>query len=181
MTTTLTEDEMNEFRDEYFNTDGDLSEESRRTLEEHPTQRNELQAEWDHAHRFISRQDIIQKMNYRHSDDGCGFPADDFGRGFDIGLRNILGQALALPRTTTDDEYATHFNLEKRSTLFWYFRAQRSKSLRDRIEAQYPDETSHKFDTDEQWAIRSGEIATVRWLSESNRDAAEAVFPCLDS
>lgn len=135
----------------------------------------EWQTNYAARHRPPTRQEIVQKMNADVCTCGCE------ANHFQIGLRNILGQAICLPR---DTEYAAHFNLEKRSRLFWYHRMDRHTSYGGRsragaiaIEADYPQEVNE----DIPWQRRCGEIAAVRWLSESDRQTADEWFPMLDS
>ena len=56
----------------------------------------EWEAEWVRDNRPPTRQEIVQKMNF-HAD---GFGDDDFERGMDAGIREMLGEALTLPRDT---------------------------------------------------------------------------------
>ena len=50
---------------------------------------------------------------------------------------------------------------------------------------RFPEEDLEIPDDEEvgnrRWAIRSGEIAAVRWLADSDRSAAEDFFPMLCS
>jgi hypothetical protein len=135
----------------------------------------EWQTDYAARHRPPTRQEIVQKMN------SPAYPDDGWESTFQVGLRHILGHAICLPR---DTDYAAHFNLEKRSRLFWYNRMDRhtcyggqSRASALAIEADYPQEVNE----DIPWGRRSGEIAAVRWLSNSDRQAADEWFPMLDS
>ena len=134
---------------------------------------------------MLTRALIIAKMNYTFDSDG------GFGRGFNAGLREILGMALTKDLTT--DWYA--FFDEKRVYDYrWYFRCDRREAAAhyaqdirerilanvDRIETAYPEilevELSHRY-----WGKLSGMHAAIRWLGESDRQCAEEWFPCLDT
>jgi hypothetical protein len=132
----------------------------------------------NYQHRNVSRTDIVQKMNYREGPAGYWY-ADNFN----IGLREVLGQALTLPRTTTGPEYRTHFDEEKLFSLRHYFRGHGTPESRARIEAAYPEECSREVtdnEADIRWGELAGKHAAVRWLAGENRQCAEDWFPFLD-
>ena len=180
MTAEEIQEEVEDLRDAYWNNrcgDPDISFGASEIewLNAHsPGTLQTWEAEWDANHRNPTRQEIVQKMNYRMRGQA------QWARDFDIGLRQILATAVTLP---TGTDYGEHFNLDKRLELFWYFRADRnanplSRPSAQRIEEQYPEETREQ---DRPWGQRSGEIAAVRWLSNEDRQCAEEWFPELDS
>ena len=151
-----------------------LEDEDRAWLEENaPGTLETWQAEWDARHRKPTREEIILKMNFRMVGQG------EWVTQFNDALRQTLAAALTLPRET---DYAEHFNYSKKFDLFWYFRADRqanpvSRPSALRIEADYPEDV----EIDVPWGFRSGEIATIRWLMDDDRQCAEDFFPDLDS
>jgi hypothetical protein len=173
-------EELEAFQEEFFNNNGEIYDAD--LAIKFPEVVADLQRDWIYMHRLVSRQDIISKMNYRMSADEA---APWFAPNFQTGLRNILSQAITMPRSTTGAQYAARFELEKKSRLFWYFRAPRNEDAMNEIEAAFPEEDFELPDSDAEsdrrWALRSGEIAAVRWLAEEDRSAAEDFFPMLDS
>ena len=132
------------------------------------------QAAWDARHRKPTRSEIVQKMNYH-----MGLGGDDYADPFNDGLRQILAEAITLPR---DTDYAAHFEQKKLERLRWYFRLNRHDNPVSRpsaldIEALFPEETQQ----DVPWGVRSGQVAAVRWLTDEDRQCAEDFFPMLDS
>ena len=127
---------------------------------------------------MVTRAEIIAKMNYTYE------TANDFGLGFNAGLRDILGTALTKDLTTTD--WYTFFDEKRVFDYRWYLRCDRLEPHEhllgnvNRIEAAYPEilevELDNRF-----WGELAGKHAAIRWLGEENRQCAEDWFPCLDT
>ena len=103
----------------------------------------------------------------------------DFGKGFELGKNRVLEEALTLPKST---DFWMHFDGDKVSDLFWYFRAPRGEYGKE-IERKYKTEINENYTQIDAgansmvlWGERSGEIAAIRWLVD---DVGE--WPDLDS
>jgi hypothetical protein len=171
-------DVLQGFQDEFFNCDGvlDECEGANDVIEDFPEVVDNLRAVWAHRHRLVSRQDIIQKMNYRQ------LPAGErYANNFNIGLRDVLAEALTLPRTTTGQQYKEHFNFEKLWDMRRYMHGYDEDKAEER-EQMYPELLDDLTDDerDARWGQLSGKFATVRWLFEEDRRTAEQWFPFLD-
>ena len=120
-----------------------------------------------------TRQEIIEKMNYRMT------PPDWYATAFAVGLRCVLGKALTLPR---DTDYDQHFNESKVFDLRRYFRGYGSEEERIRKEALYPECLREVTDdeADARWGQLAGKHAAIRWLTDEDREAAEDFFPFTD-
>ena len=70
--------------------DGRLGKEDLVWLEEnHPTLIAGWEEEWTLRHRHPTRQEIVQKMNFR-----ADFGDEDFRRGMNVGVRGLLAEAI---------------------------------------------------------------------------------------
>ena len=130
-----------------------------------PTLLAEWEAEWKaefaRNNRPPTRQEIIQKMNFRahgYSDEGSA----DFERGMNAGVRAILAEAITLPR---DTDYAAHFHA---GPALWNYTHVPRSALPAGPEL------------DEWWGLQNGRVAALRWLVEDNREGADRYFPNLD-
>ena len=136
--------------------------------------------------RAPTRQEIVQKMNYRMAGEG------DYYRGFHDGLRETLAVALTIPSF----EYATHFNEKRLFDMRWYLRMDRRANAMnkapevratilaacDQIEADFPEVLNYlDVDADRRWGNLAGQHAAVRWLQEEDRNTANDFFPCTDT
>ena len=125
-----------------------------------PTLLAEWEAEFARDNRPPTRQEIVQKMNFRahgYSDGGSA----DFERGMNAGVRAILAEAITMPR---DTDYQEHFNAGP--ALRNYTNVPRSA-------------LPAGPDVDEWWGVQSGRVAALRWLVELNREFADRCFPNL--
>jgi hypothetical protein len=134
-----------------------------------------MEAVWAYWHRAVSRQDIVQKMNYRMQRH-----TDEWNTGFDNGMREVLAVAITMPRTTTYAQYRERFNYEKVFEMMRYHRGH-DQHLQEEREGEYPELLDL---TDDNRAAKygelSGKLATIRWLTDKNRKYAEEEFPFLD-
>jgi len=114
-------------------------------------------------------------MNYRQG------PLGVFADNFSIGLREILAQAITLPRTTTGEEYKEHFDEERFLEMRRYYRGYDNHRAEER-EEKYPELLDDLSDDEmnARWGQLSGKHAGVRWLAKEDRSAAEDFFPSLD-
>lgn len=111
-----------------------------------------LEDEWNAKFRPPTRQEIVQKMNYRHIN------YKGVATVFNCALRETLSEALTIPRDTS---YAEHFNL---------------------VELTERCRTCDNFFGDNlQWPVLHGKLAAVRWLAEINREFADAEFPDMNT
>ena len=149
------EDVLIGFHDAFAN--GDLVERDRVYLRTHyPGTLERWQEEFARTHRPPTREEIIQKMNYRAS----GWDDVDFERGMEVGVRRILAEALTRPR---DEDY------------FAYFCDGDPTNITDHHRPNLPQGPALQ----EWWGKRSGEAAAIRWLVEQDREAADEWFPML--
>ena len=127
---------------------------------------------------MVTRSEIIAKMNYTYES------VDDYGLGFNAGLRDILGTALTKDLTTTD--WYTFFDEKRVFDYRWYLRCDRGEPHEhllvnvNRIEATYPEIFEVECD-DRFWGELAGKHAAIRWLGEDDRQCAEEEFPFTDT
>ena len=138
-------------QEEWLLSDGQLMEETISWIEaNHP----DLIAEWKARYRPPTRQEIVQKMNFR-----ADFGDEDFRRGMNAGVRGLLGEAITLPR---DTDYALYF--EAGPDLINFTRV-RAPDLPQGPEIQ------------KWWGTQSGRAVAIRWLVEVDRKLADRLFP----
>jgi hypothetical protein len=123
----------------------------------------------------LTRQEIVQKMNFRMSSGGW------YANNFNIGLREVLSKALTLPQ---DTNYASHFAADeiRLYDLRRYFRGYGNADKRGRIEEQYPECLVEVTDEEAnaRWGQLAGRHAATRWLAEEDRQCADDWFPFTD-
>ena len=118
----------------------------------------EWEALWVRENRPPTREEIVEKMNYRAGN----WEDVDFERGMNAGVRELLAEALTKPR---DTDYATYFDA--------------GRYLVNYTNVPAPDMLPGA-EVQEWWGVQSGKAAALRWLTEQNRDFADDLFPCLD-
>jgi hypothetical protein len=170
-------EQLQDFQDEFYTNNGNVDEiETDIDMLDFPEVLANLRAVEAHQHRAVSRQDIIQKMNYRQ------LPAGErYADNFNIGLRDVLAEALTLPRTTTGQQYKEHFNYEKLWDTRRYLCGYDEDKAEER-EQMYPELLDDLTDDerDARWGQLAGKFAAVRWLFAEDRSCAEQWFPFLD-
>ena len=134
-----------------------------------------------------TRLEMLEKMNHKECSPSLGV---EYTKNFTVGLQGVLNQAFALPR---DIDYSQHFSTsayEKKIRM--YFKGEGdSESPEERLRMRVIDEMNIAEDHPEIEALceekfestlgyLDGKTAAIRWLTEQDRDAADACFPSLE-
>ena len=130
-----------------------------------------------------TRLEILEKMNHEECKPSLGA---EYTKQFSVGLQGVLYRALALPR---DIIYSHHFKTDGyEQKIRMYFKGEGdSESPEERLAMRAIEEMNIAEDhpeiadlCEEKFEATLGYLDGKRWLTEQDRDAADACFPSLE-